>query len=415
MWFLIRLTLFPLKWALKILAPISLLLVAGLVGYLFFWLPDVSILVDDHPETTAFIELTRERFEREGKPGRIRQTWVELEDVSPALVEAVLIAEDDRFYFHQGFDFTELMNALEANLTANRVVRGGSTLSQQLVKNLYLSPERSYTRKINEALLTWKLEHSLSKDRILEIYLNVAEWGDGIFGVEEAARYYFRKPAADLRDREAVSLAARLPNPHAEGERPLQRRRSREKAILKRLQETQPGYRGTQRTLMASHKKKKEVHDNSLLNQKSLDRVGELVQKGIDQFLNEDSPAEEIDWKIPERVVSVPLPKEPVIPNGEPSEPSNSLEEGTQKTTSATVQTPPAAIPPAPEPKLRNQPTTDRSRRLAEKIQKIQTATVSSTSPDRESKIQKASRRNKRSRDVQERLARLEKILSEKN
>jgi monofunctional biosynthetic peptidoglycan transglycosylase len=148
----------------------------------------------------------------------------------------VRIAEDDRFFMHNGFDFTEIRNAMETNLREKKWVRGASTISQQLAKNLYLSSEKTLTRKFDEMLLTWKLEQALTKERILEIYLNVVDWGNGCFGAEAASRFYFSKPSSRLSAREAANLAARLPNPHYLGSHSGEnQRKAREKIILARM------------------------------------------------------------------------------------------------------------------------------------------------------------------------------------
>jgi monofunctional biosynthetic peptidoglycan transglycosylase len=224
---------FKLGFLLVILAAIIL------VGYIAFWLPDVSRLKEINPETTAFIERTRARLRSQGSPTQIRQEWVSLDRVAPGLVEAVLVAEDDRFHQHSGFDLTEIRNAMEENYRAGKWVRGGSTITQQLAKNLYLSPEKSLRRKFDEMLLTWKLEKSLSKDRILEIYLNVVDWGGGCFGAEAASRYYFSKPASALTLSEAARLAARLPNPDGLSADRIKRR---EAMILARLLKKSPAH-----------------------------------------------------------------------------------------------------------------------------------------------------------------------------
>src|SRR5262249_44626436 len=141
------------------------------------------------------------------------QRWVPLGRISPSLRNAVLAAEDNRFYYHHGVEWGLIKEAMKDNLRAGKNVRGASTITQQLAKNLYLSPRKSYVRKLRELLFTWRLERSLTKDRIFEIYLNVAEWGDGIFGAEAASQVYFHKPAADLDEEEAVALTAVLPSP----------------------------------------------------------------------------------------------------------------------------------------------------------------------------------------------------------
>ncbi|HAK89281.1 MAG TPA: monofunctional biosynthetic peptidoglycan transglycosylase [Nitrospiraceae bacterium] len=128
-------------------------------------------------------------------------------------MKAVLIAEDDKFYRHEGFDFEAIQKALEKDIKKKKFKFGGSTISQQLAKNLYLTPSKNPVRKIKEAVLTWRIESTLSKRRILELYLNVAEWGEGIFGIEAAARHYYGKSASALAPEEAARLASVLPNP----------------------------------------------------------------------------------------------------------------------------------------------------------------------------------------------------------
>ena len=156
----------------------------------------------------------REREAREkGKPFKIYQVWVPLGRISPTLVKAVLIAEDDKFWSHEGFDYEAMQKALEKDVKAGKYKLGGSTISQQLARNLFLTPEKSLLRKAREALITWRMERVLSKKRILELYLNVAEWGEGIYGIEAASRLYYRKPASALTPEESARLAAVLPNP----------------------------------------------------------------------------------------------------------------------------------------------------------------------------------------------------------
>ncbi len=225
------------RFAVKLTLVISLAGAITLVVYTVFWLPDVTSLCDQNPETTAFIERARSRVRRHGVPLKIEQTWVPLEKISKNLTEAVLIAEDDRFYQHKGFDFTEIRISMMENIRAGRWIRGGSTITQQLAKNLYLSPDKTLKRKFDEMILTWKLENNLSKARILELYLNVVEWGEGRFGAEAAAQFYFNKPASRLSGPEAASLAARLPNPDGLGE---QVRKKRENMILARMRKQGP-------------------------------------------------------------------------------------------------------------------------------------------------------------------------------
>ncbi len=159
------------------------------------------------------MEYRLQEWERQGKKKKIIQNWVNLSQISPFAIKAVLIAEDDKFWSHEGFDFAALQKALLLDIKKKRFKSGGSTISQQLVKNLYLSPEKSLLRKLREAIITWRIERTLSKKRIIELYLNAAEWGNGIFGIEAAARHYYGKPAAALTAWEAARLAAVLPNP----------------------------------------------------------------------------------------------------------------------------------------------------------------------------------------------------------
>lgn len=133
--------------------------------------------------------------------------------MSPHLQKAVIVAEDASFYHHQGFDWEGLKEAVTRNVEKGRLRRGGSTITQQLAKNLYLTTEKNLFRKAHEAMLTWALERALTKKRILELYLNVAEWGQGVFGAEEAARYHIGRSAGDLSPDEAALLAAMLPSP----------------------------------------------------------------------------------------------------------------------------------------------------------------------------------------------------------
>jgi monofunctional biosynthetic peptidoglycan transglycosylase len=143
-----------------------------------------------------------------------RWKWVELSDISPDLVRAVIIVEDQTFYHHRGFDWKAIRRALNKNIEKKRIIRGGSTITQQLAKNIFLKPSRSLTRKIRETLITYYLEEALSKDRILELYLNVIEWGPEIYGIEAASQFYFRKSSGELSIAEAIRLASVLNNPH---------------------------------------------------------------------------------------------------------------------------------------------------------------------------------------------------------
>lgn len=202
------------------------------VVYQVFTFPRVSDLQTKNPETTSMIETRLKEARDEGREPRRVQQWVPLSRISVNLQRAVLAGEDTNFVTHNGFDYEAIQKAWEAGQkeaereakaegeedTAwlpdlSRFRRGGSTVSQQLAKNLYLSSERTAARKVKEAAITYFLERSLSKCRILEVYLNVIEWGDGIYGAEAAAQTYFRKPAANLTPQEAAYLAAMIPSP----------------------------------------------------------------------------------------------------------------------------------------------------------------------------------------------------------
>jgi monofunctional biosynthetic peptidoglycan transglycosylase len=193
---------------------VIVLLIAALPPLLYFLLmPDLSKLNKENPKKTALIEYREKASKVKGKPYKMNQQWVPLSKISSYLVKAVLIAEDDKFWKHEGFDYEAIQKAIEKDLQAKKYKVGASTITQQLVKNLYLSPEKSLTRKISEALITWRMEKVLPKKRILELYLNVVEWGEGIFGVEAASKYYYGKPSSQLTPREAARLASVLPNP----------------------------------------------------------------------------------------------------------------------------------------------------------------------------------------------------------
>lgn len=178
----------------------------------YFVYPNVSDLIEKNPVPTAFMEFRKAEWVEQNREMQINQKWVRMSQISPNVIKAVLIGEDDKFWNHDGFDVKGMEQALEKTLTKGKVA-GGSTISQQLSKNLYLSPSKNPVRKVKEAIITWRIEKTLSKRRILEIYLNVAEWGDGIFGIEAAARHYYHKSAKNLSGLEAAHLAAVLPNP----------------------------------------------------------------------------------------------------------------------------------------------------------------------------------------------------------
>jgi len=187
-----------------------------MAGGLVFWLtlPSVSWLKKENPTATAMMGFRTAQAKQKGQ--RARRYWkrVPLSRIAPHLIQAVLIAEDDKFFAHEGFDWESMRKALDANIKKKGGLRGGSTITQQLAKNLFLSSEQSIWRKLREAAIAWKLESELSKKRILELYLNVIDWGAGVYGAEAAARSYFGCPAAALSLSQAIRLASILPNPH---------------------------------------------------------------------------------------------------------------------------------------------------------------------------------------------------------
>jgi monofunctional biosynthetic peptidoglycan transglycosylase len=193
---------------------IGILASLGLLMVLWLLSPDVTVLKKQNPKTTAMMGHREAQYlKKTGKRLWRSQTWMPLSRISPKLIQAVVIAEDDRFFQHGGFDLEGMKEAFEKNLEQGHIVGGGSTIIQQLAKNLYLNPARNPIRKIREAVIAFELNRRLRKGRILELYLNVIEWGRGIYGAEAAARSYYGKPAAELNAEEAIRLASVLPNP----------------------------------------------------------------------------------------------------------------------------------------------------------------------------------------------------------
>ena len=191
------------------------IVLAAALGALGLWcsVPDTAPLAARNPTSTAFIDLRRAEADAAGKPFHLRWQWRPLAAISRYLRASVIYAEDYNFYHHDGVDWQAIEHALSTDLHRGALSIGGSTITQQLAKNLYLSPRRSLFRKAREVLIAFALEDELSKQRILEIYLNVVEWGDGVFGAEAAARTWFHHSAQSLSPAEAVRLATALPNP----------------------------------------------------------------------------------------------------------------------------------------------------------------------------------------------------------
>ncbi len=198
--------------ALALIAALALASLTFIAHQIIAW-PDVRGLRDREPVTTAFIERYRQRQLAAGRSPELDWRWVPYDSIAPDLKRAVVAAEDLEFFSHQGFSYAEMKDAIGDALSGERSLRGASTITQQLAKNLWLSPSRNPLRKVKEAMLTRQLEKHLSKRRILELYLNVVEFGPGIYGAEAAAQRYFGVSAARLGEQEAAQLAAALPRP----------------------------------------------------------------------------------------------------------------------------------------------------------------------------------------------------------
>jgi monofunctional biosynthetic peptidoglycan transglycosylase len=188
------------------------LLLAGLLVQAWFF-AHVLTWRDNDPQDTRFMRLRLAEMRAADPQATLDHRWVPYEHISPHLKRAVVAAEDDRFMDHYGIDWTGIQRAIERNRARGGAVAGGSTITQQLAKNLFLSPKRSYWRKAQEAVIALMIEASWSKRRILEVYLNVVEWGDGIFGAEAAAQFHYGLSAARLGPVEATQMAVMLPNP----------------------------------------------------------------------------------------------------------------------------------------------------------------------------------------------------------
>ncbi len=219
----------------RVFLALVILLVAW-VAYEFLTFPNVARLKTEHPRTTAFMELRRKQLRREGKDDTLLYRWVPYGQISPFLRRAALVAEDNAFYDHAGVDVEAMKDALRRDWKRKKVTHGGSTITQQLAKNLYLSPTRNPIRKIKEYFIARSLEDHLSKKRILELYLNVVEFGEGVYGADAAARYYFKVPASALSVQQAALLAGSLPNPRVMNPaHPNKRLRSRQRMIVSRM------------------------------------------------------------------------------------------------------------------------------------------------------------------------------------
>ena len=207
-------------------------LTVGLLVYFYYSLPDVALLKKQNPRSSALMELRDEEYREKGVRGGRQQVWVSYGGISDHLKRAILLSEDAAFFSHKGVDVEELKEAIKKDWESLSFKRGGSTITMQLAKNLYLNPSKNPLRKVKEIFIAWQLEQALSKRRIFEIYLNIVELGRNVYGVEAAARHYFGKTAAALDPLEAATLAALLPSPRSSREKNILHRRN---LILARL------------------------------------------------------------------------------------------------------------------------------------------------------------------------------------
>ena len=208
----------------------------GLVSYVYLTLPDVRPLAKNNPDSTAFMRLRQQEAADEGLKPRLDYRWVSYSRISPTLKRAVLVAEDSAFWDHEGIDVEEIKKSIHDSVTRGQAPRGASTITQQLAKNLYLSPSYDPLRKVKELIIARRLEVALTKTRIFELYLNVIEWGDRVWGAEAAARTYFGIPAAGLSRQQSALLAGAIINPRLlTPARPTRRLLRRQQIILARM------------------------------------------------------------------------------------------------------------------------------------------------------------------------------------
>jgi monofunctional biosynthetic peptidoglycan transglycosylase len=192
---------------------VLLLLMTAWCVVFYFSLPDVSYLKKRNPKTTSFIEMRQAGAKQKGRPLRVRQSWVQFRQIPKLFQQAVRITEDASFYQHEGVDYEELKESIMKDLEEGKFLRGASTITQQLAKNLYLSTEKTLMRKLKEYFIARRLESVLGKNRIFHLYLNVIEFGHGIYGVQAASRYYFKEDVENLTLEQIVRLTAIIPRP----------------------------------------------------------------------------------------------------------------------------------------------------------------------------------------------------------
>lgn len=211
------------------------------LAYGHLTLPDVRKLARTNPTRTAFMDIRQAEARAAGTTSRMNQRWVTYNRIAPTLKRAVLVAEDAAFWQHDGVDYDELQRSIQLDWARGQLVRGASTITQQLAKNLYLSPSKNPNRKLRELIIARRLEVELTKTRIFEIYLNVIEWGDAIYGVEAAAQTYFKTSAANLDASSAALLAGAIINPRLlNPAKPTPRLLRRQQLILRRMGAVSP-------------------------------------------------------------------------------------------------------------------------------------------------------------------------------
>jgi len=237
----------------RILGIVVVAVIAAIAVYEWITFPNVAALKDDWPKTTAFMELRKRELRAEGKDDTISYQPVAYARISPYLRRGVLVAEDNDFYEHGGVDVEALKEAIRHDWEKKKLTQGGSTITQQLAKNLYLNPSRNPLRKIEEYFIARSLENHLTKKRILELYLNVVQMGDRVYGAEAASQAYFHEPASALSPSQAALLAGCLPNPEVmDPGDPNKRLRARQRMILTRMRRW--GYLFEEETLAPSAK-----------------------------------------------------------------------------------------------------------------------------------------------------------------
>ncbi len=211
-----------------------MLFITLFVAYQLWLFAHVCWWIDHNPETSAFMETQLQVLQSKDPDAELQHRWIAYNQISPNLKRALITSEDAKFLDHDGFDWEGIQTAWEKNLKKGKIVAGGSTISQQLAKNLFLSGRKTPWRKLEEAAITVMMEQMMSKRRIFEIYLNVIEWGNGVFGAEAASRHYYRKSARNLSAAESAKLAAMVPNPRYFDKNRADRRLLRKTRIIQR-------------------------------------------------------------------------------------------------------------------------------------------------------------------------------------